>query len=260
MNEPLPCLRRCRVVLVRPSIAANIGATARVMRNMGLDQLVLVAPEADINDRNARQLSTHGEDILENARIVPTIGDALTDCKLVLATSARTGGPYRRQSVGAPDTLMSRALASLHEGPVALVFGPESTGLTNEEVTLAHFLIHIPANPDYQALNLAQAVAICLYELRTAALRADPTPPRVAPGSTWAEQERMFNQLREGLEGIHFLYGDNADTLMHALRHLIGRAQPTRMEIDVLTGLARQLRWAAARLTHAGKPNDAAEL
>jgi tRNA/rRNA methyltransferase len=248
MDESLSLLQRCRVVLVRPAIAANLGAAARVMRNMGLNELVLVAPEADPADRNARQLSTHGERILTRARIVSTFDEAVADCQLVVATSARIGGPYRRQSVGGPDEIMPRVVEALHGAPAALVFGPESTGLSNEEVTRCHYIIHIPADPEYPALNLAQAVAVCLYELRRSALRQLGTAPVTATTACWTDQDRMYEHLRRGLEAIHFLYGNNADTLMHALRHLIGRARPTKMEVDLLFGLARQLQWAADRL------------
>src|SRR5881392_1285798 len=96
-------LLNCRVVLVRPQVAGNLGATARVMRNMGLSELVLVAPEADPADPEARKLSTHGEDILDRCRIVADFGDAVADCALVIGTSAKIGGPFRRQSVGPPD-------------------------------------------------------------------------------------------------------------------------------------------------------------
>src|SRR5437879_4130025 len=99
-------LHNCRVVLVRPRIAANLGATARVMRNMGLAQLVLVAPEADPNDREARRLSTHAEAILDQARIVEEFGAAVADCVLVIGTSARIGGPVRRQSVALPEDIL----------------------------------------------------------------------------------------------------------------------------------------------------------
>lgn len=238
-------LERCRVVLVRTSVAGNLGATARVMRNLGLSDLVLVAPEASRDDRNARQMSTRGEEILERARIVQELGEALADCVLVAGTSARKGGPVRRQSVGTPNEILPRVLESLATGPVALVFGPEQTGLTDAEVTRCHHLIHIPTDPTYPALNLAQAVAICTCELRRLWLDATtPASPPTAPAS-FAAQEQMFAKLREALEEIHFLYGPKADSLMHALRHLIGRAQPTPMEVDVLLGLARQMRWVA---------------
>src|SRR5262245_5582838 len=101
-------LERCRVVLVRPQIAANLGAAARAMRNLGLSELVLVAPEADPRDRQARQLSTQGQAILDHARTVGDLGEAVADCVLVAGTSARVGGPLRRQSTGTPPEVMPR--------------------------------------------------------------------------------------------------------------------------------------------------------
>jgi tRNA/rRNA methyltransferase len=210
---------------------------------MGLSQLVLVAPAADRDDREARRLSTHGEELLERARVVSDLGEAVADCTLVAATSARTGGLYRKQSLGTPEEVLPHLAAECASAPVALVFGPEPTGLTNAEVTRCHYLMHIPADPAYPALNLAHAVAVCLYELRRAWLKRTEPPRAPEPAAPFAAQERMFASLRAGLEEIHFLYGDNADSLMHALRHLIGRAQPTPMEVDVLLGLARQIRW-----------------
>ncbi len=244
----------CRVVLVRTQVAANIGATARVMRNMGLSDLVLVAPVADPADRSARQLSTHGEEILDRCRVVADLEEAVADCGLVAGTSARTGGLFRRQSVGTPEEVMPRLAEVMAAAPVALVFGPEPTGLENVEVTRCHYLIHVPTDPSYPALNLAQAVAICLYELRHVWLRRTPAPPPAAP-APFAEQERMFERLRDALERIHFLYGDKADALMHGLRHLLGRAGPTPMEVDLLLGLARQIRWFADRHAPAPPPD-----
>jgi tRNA/rRNA methyltransferase len=250
----------CRVVLVRTEVAANIGATARVMRNMGLSDLVLVDPVADPRDRQARQLSTHGEEILNNCRVVPDLGTALADCVLVAATSARTAGPVR-QLAGLPEEIMPRLLGAMPEGagPVALVFGPEPSGLTNAEVTRCHFLIHIPTDPTYSSLNLAQAVAICLYELRRAgrAARREPAGTGGTSGpAPFADQERMFNHLRVALERIHFLYDERADTLMHGLRHLLGRAGPTPMEVGLLLGLARQILWFAE---HGNSPSENCE-
>jgi tRNA/rRNA methyltransferase len=243
-------LENCRIVLVRPQIAANIGATARVMRNMGLCDLVLVQPAADPCDPQARKLSTHGEEILKQARIVQSLSEAVRDCTLVAATSARTGGLFRRQSMGPPDEIIPHLVEQLVGTPVALVFGPEANGLTNNEIASCHYLIHIPTDSGYPALNLAQAVAICLYELRRAwlqkssqSLKTSDAKCRDFNSSTFESQEKMFADLRDALEQIHFLYGPKADALMHALRHLIGRAKPSDMEVDVLRGLARQIRW-----------------
>jgi tRNA/rRNA methyltransferase len=240
-------LHHCRVVLVRPKIAANLGATARVMRNMGLTDLALVAPEVDPADREARRLSTHGESILDKCRILPDLGQAVAGCALVAGTSARIGGPFRRQSVGLPEEVTDKLITVLPASPAAIVFGPESSGLENEEVSRCHYLIHIPADGSYPALNLAQAVGICLYELRRAWLRRSAPANEQSAIAPFADQERMFEHLKSALEDIHFLYGPSGDSLMHALRHLIGRALPSPMEVDLLQGLARQLRWYASR-------------
>jgi tRNA/rRNA methyltransferase len=241
-------LQNGRVVLVRTQFAGNLGSVARVMRNFGLSQLVLVAPEASRADRQALQLSTQGQDILDQARIVGDLDEALADCVLVAGTSARVGGPYRRQSHGLAEEILPRLFEASAGGPVALVFGPERDGLSNAEVARCHYLIHIPTDPVYPALNLAQSVAICLYELRRAWLRQTEATVPAEPPAPFAMQERMFESLRTALEEVHFLYGDKAGPLMHALRHLIGRAGPTAMEVDVLFGLARQLRWVARQM------------
>jgi tRNA/rRNA methyltransferase len=253
-------LHHCRVVLVRPTIAANLGATARAMRNFGLTDLVLVAPEADPADPHARQLSTHGEHLLQQARLVPDFDSAVADCVLVAGTSARLGGLFRRQSLATPGEIMPQLLDATASGPVALVFGPEPSGLSNAEVTRCHYLIHIPTDPSYPALNLAHAVAICLYELRKEwNRRADQqtAPPESFPVATVIEQERLFAHLRTALEEIHFLYGPKADSLMHALRHLLGKARLSTMEVEVLHGLARQIRWYVEHQRGEGSGNSA---
>lgn len=241
-------LEPCRVVLVRTHYPGNLGATARIMRNFGLRDLVLVDPQVDIHNRNARQMSTHGEDLLDNARIVATLADAVADCVLVIGTSGPEGGLYRRQPLGSPEEMLGHAVAPLRGGrPVALVFGPEPTGLSNEDVTRCHYLIHIPTDEAYSSLNLAQAVAICLYELRRQALQDASGAAPAVELAAFADQEHMFAQLRLALEEIHFLYGAKADALMHAVRHLLGKARLTTMEVKVLLGLARQIRWHVAQ-------------
>jgi TrmH family RNA methyltransferase len=234
----------CRVVLVRTEVAANLGATARAMCNFGLSDLVLVAPVADPRDLHARALATHGEELLDRCRVVPDLGEAVADCVLVAGTSARTGGLYRQQSLGFPEEIFPHVAKAMASGPTALVFGPERTGLTNEEVSRCNYLIHIDTDPACPALNLAQSVAICLHELRRTALRSATATaaPEIAP---FADQERMFEALRESLVRIDYLFGPKADPLMHGIRHLIGRAGPSPMEVRLLTGLARQIAWFA---------------
>ena len=243
-------LTNCRVVLVRPHFAGNLGSVARAMRNFGLTDLVLVAPYTFPTNPDARRLATHGLDVLDAARIVPELGDALSDCVFTLATSALTAGVVRRGMIGTPAEMMPPLLAAAEAGPVAIVFGPEPHGLTNEEIGRCHGMVHIPVDPDYASLNLAQAVTVCCYELRKAwsarvtEERGAPAAPLIAPH---ADLERAFGHLREALEAVGFLFGGRQDTLMHAFRQLISRAQPTPGEVRLLHGLARQLLWIASQ-------------
>lgn len=242
---------KCRVVLVRPHYAGNIGSIARAMHNFGLSRLLLVDPVANPLDAEARRLSTHGEFILQQAQIVATLPEALHDCVLAAATSAKVEGVVRETGSGTIRHLMPVVASTLRSGPVALVFGPEPSGLTTAEVGLCHYLLTIPTNPESPALNLSHAVALCLYELHLAWEAAgESRAPLIA---TIADQERMFTRLQAALEAIHFLYGPKADSLMYAVRHLIGRAQPTPTEVRILHGLARQLEWVVA---HGTKPHD----
>jgi tRNA/rRNA methyltransferase len=239
-------LSNARVVLVRPHYPGNIGSVARVMCNFGLNQLTLVEPFADPRSEEARRLSTHGEHVLESARTVLTLDDAVADCRVVLGTSANVEGIYRTHNHGRPEEVLPQLIEALPDGPCALVFGPEPSGLSNAEVARCHGLIRILTDSQCPSLNLSHAVGICLYELRSLRLRREgvairPTQ-KVAP---FADQERMFESLRDALERIHFLWGPKTDSLMHAVRHLIARAQPAPNEVRILFGLARQLRWVA---------------
>jgi tRNA/rRNA methyltransferase len=252
---------RCRVVLVGTQIAANLGSVARVMSNFGASELVLVAPEANRLDQAARQTATrHADDLLEKCRVVEELSEALAGCVLAACTSARTGGLFRRQAIGPPEEIAGRLAEAMPSGPVALVFGPEPSGLTNDEIQLCHYLIHIPAAEEYPVLNLAQAVAICLYEMRRAWLHREcgDRPPGLSGRRTdqevcphgeevasWEQQAHLFAQLEIGLAQIGYLHGVRGEALMHALRHLIGRARPSPMEVGLLYGLARQLQWVA---------------
>jgi tRNA/rRNA methyltransferase len=233
----------CRVVLVRPHFAGNIGATARVMHNFGFSKLVLIDPVADHRSEEARRLSTHGEFILEQAIVTQDFLTAVADCVLVVATSGKVEGVERETSSDSARRVMPRVVEAGETGPVAIVFGPEPSGLTTAEVNRCHLLLNIPTNPEFPALNLAQAVAICLYELSQTKVPANSSQTAGEQVASFAEQEQMFLHLRQALEAIHFLYGPKADSLMHGVRHLIGRAGPTPTEVKILHGLARQIEW-----------------
>jgi len=239
-------LSNARVVLVRPHYAGNIGAVARVMCNFGLGQLALITPFGDPRSDEARRLSTHGEHVLESAVVVDTLDEAVADCAVVVATSSNVDGVYRTHNYGRPDEVLPSVVAALSDAPCALVFGPEPSGLTNAEVARCHGLIRILTDSLYPSLNLSHAVAVCLYELRRLWLHAQGTAVAATQKpAPFVDQERMFESLRDALEAVHFLWGNKADSLMHAVRHLIARARPSPNEVRILFGLARQLRWVS---------------
>ena len=244
-SKPRMNLEACRIVLVRPHYAGNIGAAARVMRNMGLRDLALVAPVADPLEPQALQMSTHGEPILRSATIYPTLADALADHTFVAGTSSAHGGLFRKQVAGTPDDVLGEMAAEIgREGSPAIVFGPEPSGLRDDEIAQCHRLIVIPTSDDYTSLNLAQAIAICAYELRKQAFRqVEPSTHENEATAPVGMQERAFGQLRESLESIHFLYGEKADALMNGIRHMLRKARLTEAECRILMGMARQIRW-----------------
>src|SRR4051812_32518199 len=138
-------LERCRIVLVRPHFPGNLGAAARVMHNMGLHDLALVEPIADPLDPQALRMSTHAEFVLRQALVFPTLAEAIADRVFVAGTSSQHGGLFRRQAVGSPEFVVAHMMSELAaDQPTAIVFGPEPSGLTDEEVKLCHRLIVIP--------------------------------------------------------------------------------------------------------------------
>src|SRR5206468_1676947 len=154
-------MERIRIVLCRPNHPGNIGATARAMKAMGLSDLRLVAPER-YPAPEAQWMATSAADVLEAAKLHSTLHEAISDCVAAFALSARP----REWSPQVLDVRSAAARAVEMDAPVAFVFGNEAAGLTNEEMFACQFLVHIPANPEFSSLNLAQAVQVVAYELR----------------------------------------------------------------------------------------------
>ncbi|HTN48527.1 MAG TPA: RNA methyltransferase [Burkholderiaceae bacterium] len=230
-------LNNIRVVLLRPRGAANVGAVARAMKNMGLRDLVLVHP-ALMKSFWAKAMAAHAEDVLHSVRRCNSIGDAVADCGLVVGTTCR-GGLYR-EAAAAPRIAAPRVIAAAATNRVALVFGPEDHGLSNEDLKACQQLIAIPADPTYPSLNLAQAVMVCCYELRLA-MAGEPQATRELAR---AEQiDLMFEKLRAALRSIGFLHPDNPDHIMFAFRRFLGRAELEARDVQILLGLARQIEW-----------------
>ncbi len=238
-------LENIRVVLVNTSHPGNIGGAARAMKNMGLSRLVLVDPQ-QFPHHEADARASGASDILESAQVVATLEDALVGCSLVLGTSARDRRiPWPLLD---PRECGAKSVEEAGQGlEVALVFGREYAGLTNEELQRCHYHVHIPSNPDFSSLNLAAAVQVLGYEVRMAWLAAEGQPSKVekeelnAPGndtlSTSDEMERFYGQLEQTLEGIGFLDPSNPRHLMARLRRLYGRSAISRSEMNILRGI-----------------------
>lgn len=246
---------KLRIVLVGTSHPGNIGAAARAMKTMGLHRLVLVAPQA-FPHREASAMAAGADDVLEAAQVCADLDEALVDCRTVLGCTARKRGvalPEHHPREAAAQLLAATAL-----GPVALLFGRERTGLTNEELHRCHGAIHIPADPEFSSLNLAAAVQVMSYELRVAMLAAAPESVALAakddPPATQGELEGFFTHLDQALVDIDFHKGRAAVTVMQRLRRLFLRAEPDQRELRILRGVLTDAQRMARLARKAGKP------
>ncbi len=225
------------VVLVGTTHPGNLGSAARAMKTMGLADLRLAAPVCEVDDI-ARATAVHADDVLTAAKVCPDLPAALADCRLVLGLGAR---PRRLGELAfTPREGAGRAAAASRAGPVALVFGSEHSGLTNDELSLCHRLVHIPANSEYTSLNLAAAVQIMAYEVRLA-FGGDNVP---APGSDSAAEpasgehlESFFHHLARAIDLSGYAATADDPQLMRRLRRLFYRARPEHREINILRGL-----------------------
>ena len=227
-------LARMRVVLVRTSHPGNIGASARAMYTMGLARLVLVAP-AKFPHAEALALATGAASVLEGAAVAATLAEALAGCALAIGLSARPRAFAGR--VMSVREASREAIARTRDGEVALVFGTEMSGLSNDELAQCGIAATIPANPDYASLNLAAAVQVAAYELRIAAGEGDVwRAPRFAR-ATHDDVESLYAHAERTLADMRFLDRKRPRLLMPRLRRLFGRAGLEREEVNVLRGI-----------------------
>lgn len=234
---------RVRVVLVRPQIAGNIGAVARLMENFNAGRLVLVQPEADPKSREAMQRSTHGEHRLHTARVVSSLAEALEGAVFAIGASRRRGPAHQVDDLS-PAQMAHILRDKSNDGDVALLFGTEDNGLSREDLLSCDLVVNIPASPDYATLNLSHAVAICLYETFVAMIGRDeaaPPPRRRSEPADLALMDRLMAKLQHALSTIGYLNPDNPDHLMFPIRNILSRAELTRAEAQILIGLAQQI-------------------
>ena len=233
-------LNRIRIVLVQPSHGGNIGGCARAMKNMGLTRLLLVAPE-DFPGEEASARAAGADDVLARAQVCATLDEAIADCHLVIGASARE----RRIAwpMLAPDEAARRVLAAVNGQEVAVLFGRERTGLTNDELDRCQALVNIPANPEFSSLNLACAVQVLAYEIRCAAEAGVAAAPAGAaamlgePLATSAEIQRFYQHLDQVMVASGFLDPANPRLLTRRIRRLFNRIEMTSNEVNILRGI-----------------------
>jgi TrmH family RNA methyltransferase len=224
-----------RIVLVGTTHPGNIGAAARAMKNMGVTDLALVSPR-HFPHEDATARASGAADVLERATVFASLAEAIEDCVYVVGASARARAinwPCME-----PRACAAKLRAEAQRGPVAAVFGPEKSGLSNADLDLCDALLTIPTDPGFSSLNLAMAVQVVTYELRAAGEPAGNTEyePEV-PLASSGDVERFYAHLERVLTDIGFLDPDNPRHLMRRLRRLFLKARPDQNEINILRGI-----------------------
>lgn len=238
--NPEVLLSRIRVVLCRPSHPGNIGAAARAMKTMGLSSLYLVSPR-QFPDPEADARATGAVDLLQQAKIVTSLPEALHGTSFVVALSARQRdiGP----PVGSPRDTVKQLLVAAEAGAVALVFGNETVGLSNDEILHCQAAVTIPTNPEFSSLNLGAAVQVLCYECRMTAFSEKPpvagqgVTPFASPVATHDEVEGLYTHLEAVMTKTGFYNPDQPGRLLPKLRRLFGRTRLERDEINILRGI-----------------------
>ena len=226
------------IVLVNPSHPGNIGAAARAMKTMGLGRLCLVAPD-DFPSGTATALASGADDILRNARVCGMLDEALADCKFVVGTSARVRGVSL--PLVAPRDCARSIIDEATTHKVALIFGREDKGLTNEQLRRCHLQVYIPTNKEFSSLNLGAAVQVLCYELRIMLLSnadvLEMPKPRCHKLADMGDMERYYDHLDQVLMEIGFLDHSSHEKIMAKLRRLYGRIRPDCVELSILRGI-----------------------
>jgi tRNA/rRNA methyltransferase len=234
-------LENIAIVLAGTKHPGNIGSAARAMFNMGLKQLILAAPKCAIDEQSYR-MAKSGKGILDSARTCRSLKSALRGFRLLVGTTGKSGG-YRAPA-DAPRSLVPRILNHAEQEKVAILFGPEDTGLVDDDLQLCQLLIRIPTQKKANSINIAQAVMIVCYEIFLGSLKREPV--RVPRLASLMQIEAMFDQLEKALLDIGFLQPQNARHMMINLRQMLGRAGLEPSDAGILRGIARQIAWYAA--------------
>ena len=244
-SRSVQALDNIRVVLTSPLYGGNVGSVCRAMKNMGLSRLAIAAPRPEgLDPLDVRRMAHHAYDVYEARGEFPTIEEAVADCGLVAGTTARPG--LYREHARTPREWAPRLLEAALDAPVALLFGPEDRGLTNDELKPCTQIVQIPSSRAYPSLNLAQAVLICGYELFVAADVFEP-PEERSPEAPSALRERMYAFWRQTMLETGFMKEEKADHMMLGLRRALSRGPMTVADVRILMGMARQTLWRIGR-------------
>ena len=236
-----------QIVLVEPAGPLNVGAIARVMKNLGLQHLVLVNPQCDQLSAEAKLMAVHAVNILEAAKVVATLPEALQGCQRAIATTARVR--TFATVLEHPRTALPWLITAPERAAAALIFGPEYRGLSNEELNYAQRFVGIPSSPDYPSLNLASAVAICCYELCVCAQEEQSILETTVMTRNYASLdvlEGYYQQLEALLLKIGYLHPHTAASRMEKFRQMFNRAQLEHAEVAMLRGILTQMEWFIA--------------
>lgn len=234
-------LEKVIVVLDHPQNLVNIAGVVRSMKNMGLRRLRLVQP-AEFDAWRIEGIAHRSEDVIEAAEMFETLEDAVADCVFVLGTTARARTAQR--NYGRPRALAPGLVARAGEGAVAVVFGREDRGLTNQALDLCDGVVVIPTDPDYSSMNLAQACLLTVYEIFLAAEGAEQPLPRGKRSTRLAtreEMESMLSALEDGLSRIDFFKARSPDSVMRTFRTLLARAEPDQQEAGLVRALGFEI-------------------
>jgi tRNA/rRNA methyltransferase len=239
------------IVLYRPRFPENIGSAVRAMRNMGLSKLIVVDPE-NFDIEKIMRLATHDSaEMVEQIKQYDDLESAVASMNYVVGTTARLGG--ERQTIQKPADLAQRLIPISAENQVAIVFGPEDRGLTNEEIRRCHVLINIPT-ADFSSINLAQSVMIICYEIYQASRKTKSSfSPRLASRH---ELDGMYEQLKDILVRIDYILPENPDYWMNKLRHFFSRIPLRAREVSIIRGISRQVNWYGKKCYEDGQEGN----
>lgn len=240
MNEKKQLLSQVGLVLVRPKYPENIGAVARIAYNMGLSRIIVIRDSLPEREPMAKMATHKAAHLIDSLELYPTLAEGLEEFSVIIGTTARHG--KKRNADHSPRKVIEKILPELVQNKIALVFGPEDTGLTNEELNFCTYLSAIPT-ADFSSLNLAQAIGIHCYELYYQLLYGTTSSTYTPKLATSFELEGMYSHLEDTLLHVDFLKEKSHTYWMSSIRNFFNRTRLTAKDAKIIRGICRQFLW-----------------